>query len=562
MRDKRTSESTAKSFKPAKYKGKPIWTIDCETDPFKRKRIPRPFIWGVYTGSDYHEFTDTEAMIEMLIEQEVICYAHNGGKFDWHFLYEYIPDFEPLTIIAGRLAKFSILNCEFRDSYNLIPAPLSAYKKDDIDYAIMEESERYKPENWEKITSYLKSDCVYLHEMVTSFIDTYGMGLTQASVAMKVWSKMSGIKKPNSGPGYYEEFAKYYYGGRVECFRLGIIEEKFSVVDIRSAYPRAMTTKHPWGQNFSIYDYIPEEFDDDDISRCFISLRGRSLGSFPFRTESGLTFPNDGEERDFHITGWEYLAARDTNTLDVVSIIECRSFDETIDFVDYVDYFFALKNEADTWLKQHHESHKDYSYWQSMRLFAKIFLNALYGKFASNPENYEEFMTIPAEYIDAAHEDGGWNFSKLITAETAVVNRPLEEEKRRYYDVSVAASITGYVRAYLWRNLCATGGTALYCDTDSIAANDVSGINIAEGLGNWELEAVCNYAAIAGKKLYAFRKEDGGWKTASKGARLLPADIIGIAEGGEFVYEPEVPTFSVKQGIKFTPRRIRMLTEA
>lgn len=541
-------------------RGKPIWTIDSETDPFKKGRIPEPFIWGVYTGEEYWEYTNTQKMIEDISDYEAICYAHNGGKFDWHFLTEWISDFEPLTIINGRLAKFSIGNLELRDSFNIIPAPLSAYQKDEIDYAIFEKGEREKPENWEKIRSYLKSDCIYLHEMVTQFIDDYGMNLTQAGAAMKVWAKQSGIKKPQTNQAYYQELSKFYYGGRVECFKTGIIEKPFKVVDIRSAYPFAMTHDHPWGTDYAIYDEISEELENDRerLSRCFLSVEAVSDGAFPYRTKSGLAFPSDGETRLYHITGWEYLAARDTKTARIYSVKEVLEYLDCINFEQYVTHFFAMKAEADEMLKVYSSSHSEYPYWVARRLFAKLFLNSLYGKFASNPENYEEFMTIPASMIDGAAEDG-WDYCKLLCEETAVVSRPLEEEKRRYYDVAVSASITGFVRAYLWRNICATNGTQFYCDTDSIAAMDVHNISIAPGLGNWELEAECDYAAIAGKKLYAFRKTDGKWKTASKGVRLDPAEIVAIAKGETITHEPKVPTFSIKRGIKFTPRRIKML---
>jgi len=421
----------AKGFKPAKYRGRPIWAVDAETDPFRKGRVPEPFIWGIEThkpewvpadipgcittpanqATNYLEFTETEAMVLFLAEQNVIAYAHNGGKFDWHFITQYIEDFETLTIIAGRLAKFTIGYCEFRDSYNIIPAPLSAYQKEEIDYGIFEKGEREKPENWAKITSYLKSDCAYLREMVVQFIDEYGMALTQAGAAMKVWAKMTGTEKPQSSDGYYADLSKYYYGGRVECFRTGIIEEAFSVVDIRSAYPFAMLSHHPWGMAYSLYDHLPEHLSDDEISRCFLSIKAASLGAFPTREKTGLAFPSDGELREFHITGWEYLAARDTNTLRDCTIFEVRKYYDKIDFTEYVNYFYELKNTADINMKA--TVGQEQSYWMAQRLFAKLFLNSLYGKFASNPENYEEFMTVPANMIDGACEDG-WSYCKLL----------------------------------------------------------------------------------------------------------------------------------------------------
>lgn len=565
----------AKNIKPNNpYRGKPYWVADAETDPFRKGRVPVPFIWGLYTGnqtfipneiegcsinsnepSNYLEFMDTEDFIIFIQDHDVICYAHNGGKFDWHFITSYIQNFEKLTIIAGRLAKFNIGNCEFRDSFNIIPAPLGAYKKEEINYAIFEKEERYKPENWLAIRDYLKSDCIYLYEMVDEFIKTYGMGLTQASTAMKVWSRLSGIKKPKTTDLYYDDLSPYYYGGRVECFETGIIEKSFTVVDINSAYPYAMKFKHPWGTHYSISEELPD--DDETISRCFIKLSADSYGAFPMRGKGGLSFPNTRENDIFFISGWEYLAARDTDCLHNCKIIEVREYFETISFDEYVDYFFDLKDEATQKLKLYRENHPEYGYWWAQRLFAKLFLNSLYGKFAANPDNYEEFMTIPADMIDGAINDG-WNYCKLLDENTAVVNRPLEEEQRRYYDVAVAASITGFVRAYLWRNICSTKGSALYCDTDSIAASYIGDIPCSDKLGDWELEAQCDLAAIAGKKLYAFRKLDGTFKIASKGVRLSAADIIDIAKGETIVYEPEAPTFSIKGGVRFTPRAIKM----
>lgn len=109
---------------------RPIWTADCETDPFKRGRIPKPFLWGVYDGTACHLFERTEDFINFVQDKKVILYAHNGGKFDWHFILDYLEPFTPINIINGRIAKFKIGVCEFRDSYNILPIPLAAYQKE------------------------------------------------------------------------------------------------------------------------------------------------------------------------------------------------------------------------------------------------------------------------------------------------------------------------------------------------------------------------------------------------------------------------------------------------
>lgn len=540
-----------------------IWVADSETTPFKFKRVPEPFIWGAYNGEEYHEFEHTRDFVNFMSDKEVICYAHNAGKFDWHFITDHIDTYEPLTVIAGRLAKFKIGACEFRDSYNIIPAPLSAYKKDEIDYALFEPEVRGA--HMDEIREYLKSDCVYLYEMVTNFVETYGLHLTQAGAAMKTWLKMSGHKKPRTSSHYYDELAPYYYGGRTQCFQKGEINKPFSVIDIVSAYPRAMMDYHPWGEEYSVETSL-DGMSDDEISRSLIKLEANATGCFPLRSKDGLNFPDDGERYTFTVTGWEYLAARDTDTLDDPHVKEVCIFEEKINFEDYIKHFFAIKEQAGAMMKMLSASNPEYSRWASLYLFAKLFLNSLYGKFASNPDNYEEFMTIPADLIDAAKEDG-WNYCKLLDENTAVVVRPLPEEKQSYINVAVAASITGWVRAYLWRSIVKTNGTMLYCDTDSIAAHDISGIELGEKLGDWEFEADCTYAAIAGKKLYAFRKregtfkkEKGPYKTASKGVRLNAAQIIRIAQGEELLHQSEAPTFTIKGKTIFQERHIRMLS--
>ena len=95
-----------------------------------------------------------------------------------------------VMLINGRLSKFIIGATEFRDSFNLFNFPLAVYKKDDFDYRLMEEEERNRPENKKKISEYLEKDCVYLYEMVHGFIENYGLHLTQASAAMKIWQKL------------------------------------------------------------------------------------------------------------------------------------------------------------------------------------------------------------------------------------------------------------------------------------------------------------------------------------------------------------------------------------
>lgn len=522
---------------------KEIWAADCETDPFKEGRTEiKPFIWGCYNGGEYREFSETGDFVKFISERDAIVYAHNGGKFDWFFVLPWLEQFSDLMIINGRLAKFKIGNCEFRDSYNILPIPLAQYKKDDIDYAIMEKGERDKPKNRRLIQDYLRSDCVYLWELVTQFRDKYGGGLTLAGSALKFWLKMDKRKKPKTTQDFYARFAAYYYGGRVEVFRSGIINNNFTVIDINSAYPYAMKHLHPYGDSYAVSTVLPDT--DAYISRCFIELRAASLGAFPYREKTGLSFPSDGQLRLFFVTGWEYLAARDTGTLRDDEIISVIQFADSVRFDDYIDHFYAEKSNSE-------KGSADY-------IFAKLFLNSLYGKMAANPDHYKEFTVCALRYIDAAESDG-YQFASLLTPDAALMQRDLPDEKRHYLNVATAASITGFVRAYLWRAIKKCTGV-IYCDTDSIAAESTGDLKLSDTeLGAWDKEADCDFGAVAGKKLYAFRYIDGGkekWKTASKGARLTAEEIIQVAKGVPVIYNPIAPTFSLKNGIKIISRKI------
>ena len=136
-----------------------FWVGDAETDPFKYGRVPQPFLWGVYTGASFHAFTDTDEFIEMIREQDVIVYFHNGGKFDLHLILKHVNINEEIKIINGRIASAHIGKAEIRDSYLLFPAPLAEFgAKLSIDYKKMEKKVRHlhMPEIIPNISGYLK----------------------------------------------------------------------------------------------------------------------------------------------------------------------------------------------------------------------------------------------------------------------------------------------------------------------------------------------------------------------------------------------------------------------
>jgi hypothetical protein len=287
----------------------------------------------------------------------------------------------------------------------------------------------------------------------------------------------------------------------------------------------------------------------DALQRSFIRLRAESLGAFPYRADDGsLAFPADGETREFHVTGWEYIAARDTGALIGAEVLEVKTLPFTIEFSTYLNHFYKMKTDA--------KAAGDKARYE----FSKRFLNSLYGKMGANPENYEEYTIIEPRFIEAAEEADGYGFCGEF-GKWALVSRPLIEQQQRYYNVAIAASVTGFVRAYDWRAVCTARkhGTVFYMDTDCLWTTSTEGFDLhPDRLGAWDVEAVCDFGAIAGKKLYAARTvPNGKYKTASKGVRLTADQIVKIARGGKVRYEPAAPTFSMKTGVRFTGRTIQ-----
>lgn len=533
---------------------KGIAVIDAETDPFRKGRIPQPFIWGYYDGYLYKTFANARTLSVFLRKQSKVVYAHNGGKFDFHYLLGQLDPYSDITIINGRIAKCFIGNAELRDSFCIIPQGLGKYKKDEIDYGLMEANERDKPKNREKILDYLRSDCVYLYEMVSAFVERFGPQLTLAGAAMKQWQKISdeqGIEQcERTDEDFYNALSPYYYGGRVECFKSGIINCNFNVYDINSAYPFAMLHEHPYSAQFeriSGYASKADFYRLNCVSNGALPWRGLGgAGSFSF----GLSFPNDREVREYCISSWEYRSAIRTNAIKQVKVIESLRFARHVNFRPYINHWWREREAA----KKAND--------ELGSLFAKLMMNSLYGKFAANPDNYANYMNVPMERLDLLMTGGKWKFGGEL-GPWALGECELDEYAKRYYNVATGASITGFVRAMLWEAIHSSKGV-LYCDTDSIAvARAGSDVRLSSQLGDWKDEGRFDKAGIAGKKLYIFRgardKATGErqYKVASKGVRLSNAQLWSVAAGATVTYETEHPTYSVKSVPKFINREIR-----
>lgn len=554
-------------------------SCDCETDPFSLEQGTdiKPFIWGIYNGSKYYEFHSTIEFVNFIKAKPWNIYAHNGGKFDYMFLLEYLQITadeygeiaQDVKVINGRISKFKIGRCTLFDSYNILPVPLSVYAKDEFQYWKLEKEHRkqYMPE----IQKYLESDCRNLYNFVSEFMERFTAKITLASTAAHQFEQLC-APMPESDEEYHDTFKPFYYGGRVTPFEMGVIsatkEKPIKIYDINSAYPTAMRFKHPYGTRIgkevlNMGNKLPPA---KDIENCFITLtcsvlktNGMNYGCFPMRMKEGIEFPLG--THSFNVTGWEYLAAIETGAIKDITIEQVWWFTDLMSFENYVDTFYADKLEA--------ERNGD----NTRRLFAKLMLNSQYGKFCQDSRKFKDYKILSSElaesYIVYGSVDGElakdmqlneddilqhWNLTQEFSNGMCIIESPIIRE-HTFYNVATGASITGWVRAFMWRSLCQVE-RPLYCDTDSIACFDGSALPLGENLGEWDLELDGVYKmAIAGKKLYA-AFADGKEKTACKGVRLDAADIEKVAQGQEVLYRKESPVFSIKNQPRMLQRYV------
>lgn len=513
---------------------KPILTMDIETDPFAFRKPIAPFAIGLYDGKNFDSIWSercVDNMVERLkkLPEPSVIYMHNGGRFDIFLgILRHLDG--ALIIINGRIVKAMLGEHELRDSYSILPMPLKHYRKDDIDITHLERECRdlHRAE----ILSYLRGDCVYLHELVTGFRDEFGEFLTVGSAAMAQLRKFHPFEQTKR---YFDEKfrSQFFFGGRVQCFKSGIINQEFKIYDVNSMYPFVMSNfKHPTGSAYEL---------DKEVTKktAFIVATGsnRLCGAFPLRTRTGIGFPR--EYGTYSFTYHEWQAALETGFFKPKKILKTYNFNEWIVFDEFVDHFYKARQAS----KKAGDRIRE--------IFYKFILNSAYGKFAQNPDNFRDSAITHGKAMPEP-----WEAKYVHGNGTVVWDKGVG--RHSYYNVSIGASITGAARSVLMRALHKSTGL-IYCDTDSVIVGNLSGVELDDRrLGAWKLEGSGSSIAMAGKKLYACFDGRECIKKATKGGNLTPAEIVRVAQGETITFRKQAPTFKLDGRMTWIERKLRM----
>lgn len=541
--------------------------VDCETDPFKIGRTNiNPFVFGIYDGSKFISFWGDDCVkqfMQYLASDDcppMNMYAHNGGKFDWLFLRDYMD--ADIMFIGSRIVKATVCDGKhvLYDSYANMPVPLAKFvtgegrKKQVFDYSKMERRTREKYKK--PITDYLKDDCVVLYEAIIAWLEMFGdKSLTMASAATKLLKggiNDIGMKLESLSERQDEFYRKFYFGGRVECFESGILTpsegKQWHVHDIHSSYPSTMAElEHPISNCVNHSYKITDKTD-------FAIITARSKGALPWRDEKGnIKFPHGVFK--FYACGHEIRTALELGLLHIVCVHDAIEFTHRTNFKDFIDRFYKLRNAARASLNE------------MLVLFYKLVMNSSYGKTAIDPRKFKETVMIEIgsfpegtlyndpildEIKDENIREKEWR--KAWRPVEIVGDRMIWERNistiGRFLNVACGASITSGSRAKLLRGL-ASSVRPVYCDTDSVISEEFSGNVTKDTLGTWGLEKIGDKIAVAGKKMYALFKEGQCIKKACKGVNISPEEICSVAEGNsvEYIAEAPIMNFNGKHAI-------------
>lgn len=559
--------------------GLKIGVLDAETDPFKRGRVPKPFTAGFYNGSLYlckwGEKCIDDLMNEIAeLDEPHLIYCHNGGKFDFWFMFHWIDTEAKLTIINGRLVEWCMKGTKhvFRDSLAIIPVALSQYQKEEINYDIFERSKRELVHNKTSINNYLKSDCVNLWNLVNRFSERFSnerghtpISIGQASIRELLALHPFQIMTQASD----EEIRPWYMGGRVQCFASGILKGPWRVVDVNGMYSKVMAEyDHPLSDMYESVERPPR----GKRAVWFAEFEGSNRQALCVNTDDeGLSFTL--QEGTFFACSHELVPAIAAGLVKVRKWVTILKPSEKGNFRAFVDKWQAEKVAAEV------------AGDKAGRLFSKLIQNSAYGKTGQNPEDFKDYEILTDMMADGELKEKGYEPEARISEDPFIEiwARKSKFHSHGYYNVGIAASVTSAARSVLLDGL-RQSIEPIYCDTDSIICRSFNGPVDPTALGAWKLEAEAEFAAIAGKKMYCLydTKPIPGkkyplinkinptgrcgriWpvKWASKGGDITPSNIVRIAKGATVEFTSEVPTFSLSRGISFISRKFRKTVDA
>lgn len=476
----------------------------------------------IYYGLTIEEF------IKKISTLHATIYFHNLA-FDGKFLLDYLlrNDFthtderalgeNEFSTLISDMGKFysirvrfkSTHTVEFRDSLKKLPFGVSAVArafnlpegKGEIDYDAPRPP-GYVPtdDEWD----YIRRDVEIVARAIAEVEDSGMCSLTVASDSLKEFKRITGKKLfsslfPLLNQDIDKEIRRAYRGGftyaapKFQQKRLN----SGVVYDVNSLYPFIMRTRlMPSG----VPRYFPEpNFDTPTLWIFTVTFTAKlKRGKIPciqikgtpiFSPTEYISDTNGPVTLTMTCTDWKLY--NDHYHIEVIEHLGAWQFLPTTGVFDtYIDQWMNVKN-TETGGK---------------KTIAKLHLNSLYGKFASNPNVTGKVPVL---------QD---NIVRYVTG--------MPETRNPVY-TAVGVFVTAWARDYIIRAAQMNYPRFAYCDTDSlhlVGTDDPVGITVdSQELGAFKKEYEFTDGLIIGPKKYLEKKTGGEWENHIAG---VPVDAM------------------------------------
>lgn len=493
--------------------------------------------WVSINEPDYDKVeygTDIQGFIQRCSSQNSTIYFHNL-KFDGRFIIDWLLNngfvhitndelFDESTfktLISDMGAFYSITvrwqsghTCEFRDSLKKLPMGIKriaeAFKletlKGDIDY------EEYRAPGHEltpEELDYLKRDVIIAAQAMKQVLDSGMKKLTVASDALNEYKQLNGIDYfnrifPVLSDDIDREIRRAYRGGFTyadDRFK-GKINRSGIVLDVNSLYPSVMKNELlPYGRPDWVRGRIrgTESHPLTIFSVTFIAkLKKNHIPCIQIKGSNMFV-------------GTEYLKEIVEPTTLWVTNVDWDLYNDHYD-IEVLSYgggwrFRAMAGMFDSYIDKWSEIKAKET--GGKREIAKLHLNSLYGKFATNPNVTSKIPVL---------KDG---VVKLVRG---------EPETRPPVYTAAGVFITAYARDITIRSAQANYATFAYADTDSLhlLQDDVpDSIDVhPTRLGAWKYEYHFQHSYYIRPKAYLEQLDDGSYVNRIAGLPLAISETL------------------------------------
>lgn len=461
---------------------------------------------GFFDGETYCYFRDLDSFLDHVLTSRYRGYrifAHYGGRFDVHYVFDYLRKKLPTAELAITCAGCNVIALQVRigknywrfcDSYRLLPASLQTLTNDfDVEH---------KKLPFDSLSmEYNRHDCLGLYEVLAEFFALYGIQAeTVASYAMRVFRSRFLRRSILLPSEEVEDFARQTYcGGRCEVYRWDAA--RVYHYDVNSLYPRAML------------DPVPVEYlarsrrlveDDRHIGfyRATVRYPERYLPVLPVRIMK-LFFPVGRFSGYF--TSLELRAAIEDGAS--VWIHEGRIFYAEAILKEYAEAIYRSKVKAEREEKK------------GARYVNKLLSNSLYGKFGQRRDQ-RVFMT----------DDGSPGLFPLPGG----LAWKWEKSRAPHIMPQIASTVTSRSRLITLGYL--GGGPVWYTDTDSLfttsrhPTSDKIGALKLEGTGDFQAHRLKEYTFGGDMKAKGVPRDEALMRAYLAGDEIRYTRIAGFLE--------------------------------